>query len=158
MTMTPETLPSTGDDLHMQLTGLASENEPFARRVIWEMLEDRLPRGAQSRVRIHISNVIPGGWSSWHVHNGPSYHLLLQGRVVLERAGEENEAPDWRTVPTYAEEYKAGDAFAEPVGIPHRAGNPDPETTLVVVTFHCAEIDRHHIVTLGYDRPDGTPA
>lgn len=136
-------------DQFMPLTGYANEKTPFYREVIWEQFEDRLPKSALARVRFHFSEVLPDTWSGWHVHNGPGYHLVLQGRMALDRAGDEPERVDEKAAYVYRDEVKAGEALTEPVGIPHRAGNPDPEVTLIVVTFLATDADRHHIVPVG---------
>lgn len=146
---------SLSSELSMKLTGVAKPEEPFFRRIVWEALEDRLPRGAQAQVKMQVAEVLPGAWSDWHVHNGPSFHLILQGQIALERVCDEPDVPG-RSQGIYHDYYEAGQAFAEPIGIPHRAGNPHSSIPIIGVTLHLTEMDRHPIVTLGPDRPKGT--
>lgn len=145
------------DKLHLQLHGLWSDEDPHFRKIMFEFLDDRLPKGAQARVRFHMNNIRPNAWAEWHIHNGPSYHLVLQGRVAIERIGEEPPTPAWRYRPDYMPEYHAGQAFTEPVGLVHRAGNPDSKVEVVSVSFLICEIDRNHIIKLGDTKPSGTP-
>jgi hypothetical protein len=77
--------------------------------------------------------------------------------VALERIGDEPVGPDWRVPAEYREEYHAGEALTEPIGIPHRAGNPDSAVECVSVTLLLTEVDRHHIIRLGSEKPIGTP-
>lgn len=133
----------------IKLTGRATEDVPFYRHYLWEILEDRLPRGPLARVRYHISEVLPSTWSTWHVHNGPAYHVVLQGTMGIERVGEEPPRPDPRAVYEYRDLVKAGECITEPIGLPHRAGNPNPDRTLIVLSLLVADSDRAHIVPVG---------
>ena len=136
------------------LLGRTGPDKAFARTVVWEMIEDRLPRSPLARVRFHVGELQPNSWTPWHFHNGPNYHLVLQGTVALERAMDEPERPGSVAVYDYRETYEAGEGAAEPVGIPHRAGNPSNDTVLLVVTLHIVDYDRHHIVPM-FGEPDG---
>lgn len=133
----------------MKLTGRATPEEPFHRHYIWEILEDRLPRGALARVRYHLSEVLPDTWSSWHVHNGPAYHIVLQGTMGIERVGEEPERTGSLAIFKYQDVVQTGECVTEPIGLPHRAGNPERETTLIVLSLLATDADRDHIVPVG---------
>ena len=67
---------------------------------------------------------------------------------------DEPERPGSVAVYDYQDTYEAGEGAAEPVGIPHRAGNPSDDTVLLVISLHAVEYDRHHIVPM-FGEPDG---
>lgn len=131
--------PST---LTLQVTGLLAEGEPHVRQVLIDELETRLPRGAETRVNIQLSELNPGRTASWHVHNGVVYFVVLRGLVTLQYEG-------------HVEHYSAGDVYTEPIGVVHRALNPHPEVPASFIGFWVTASDRPHVTETG--PPDWTP-
>ncbi len=73
--------------LTLQLTGLLPEEENHVRQVLFDEIETRLPRDAEARVNIQLSELNPGRTASWHVHNGVVYFVPLRGLVSLQYEG-----------------------------------------------------------------------
>ena len=44
--------------------------------------------------------------------------------------------------------YQAGDAYAEPIGVLHRAINPEPDIPFICVGFVVTPKDREHVVNV----------
>jgi quercetin dioxygenase-like cupin family protein len=86
-------------------------------------------------VGIYTSEIAPGGTTSWHLHNGAGFFLVLQGRVTIE-------------FKDYTRHYQAGDAYAEPIGVIHRAMNPEPDIPFLCVGFVVTPKDRDHVVNV----------
>lgn len=123
------------DDLRLQLTGFVNAEVPYYRNVLYEELYERLPRDPTVRIRVYTGEVAPGVATDWHIHNGPSFFLIVQGRVVIEY--QDGSA-----------EYRAGEVFTEPIGKLHRAINPDDAVSLVAFAFVATPPDREHIVNV----------
>ena len=64
------------------LLGKTGPDNALSRTVVWEMVEDRLPRSPLAHVRFQVGELQPNSWTPWHIHNGPNYHLVLQGTVA----------------------------------------------------------------------------
>jgi hypothetical protein len=121
-------------------------DQPAVKKIIWDQLDSRLPKDAVSRVQFQIGQMAPAFWTGWHVHNGPGYHLVLRGRVVLERAAPDPESPTGVPRVTYGDSFQAGQAFTEPIGIPHRAGNPETAITMLGVSLFVTSPDRYPVM------------
>jgi quercetin dioxygenase-like cupin family protein len=130
------------DDFSLVLTGLVPEGGSHIRQVLFDEIEKRLPRGAEARINIQLSELNPGKAASWHVHNGVVYFVLLRGAVTLQYEGR-------------SEHYSAGDVYTEPIGVVHRALNPHREIPAALVGFWLTGVDRPHITEVG--EPAWTP-
>lgn len=130
------------DDLVLKLTGIVPDGRSHFRQVLHDEIERRLPRDAESRVNIQLSELNPGKTASWHVHNGIVYFVLLRGAVTLQYEGR-------------SEHHVAGDVYTEPIGVVHRAFNPHPNLPAAFVGFWVTAADRPHITEVGL--PDWTP-
>src|SRR5680860_1232633 len=73
--------------LTLQITGLLPEEGSHIREVLFDEIETRLPRDAEARVNIQLSELNPGRTASWHVHNGIVYFVLVRGAVSLQYEG-----------------------------------------------------------------------
>ena len=123
------------ENLRIQLSGLLAPGMVHNRNMRFDELYESLPKDASVRVGIYTSEIAPGGQTSWHLHNGAAFFLVLQGRVPIE----------FRDTPHH---YQAGDAYAEPIGIIHRAINPEPETPFLCVGFTVTLKDRDPVVNV----------
>lgn len=123
-------------DLTLQLTGLIPEGGAHTRQVLLDEIERRLPRDAETRVNVQLSELNPGRTASWHVHNGIVYFLVVRGAVTLQYEGK-------------SEHYWAGDVYTEPIGVVHRAFNPHPDIPAAFVGFWVTAADRPHLTEVG---------
>jgi quercetin dioxygenase-like cupin family protein len=96
---------------------------PHVRRVLYEAPYDLLPRDPSVTITVYIGIHNPQSYTAWHYHNGSSFFAVLQGRIEVEFADE-------------VRKFSAGDVYAEPIGVVHRAHNPDPEVKFVCVGFN----------------------
>lgn len=127
-------------DLKLKLGGLVPPGQGFYRNMLLDTLYASLPRDPQAKVQIYNAEIVPGGFTNWHCHNGATFFVALQG--VFEAHFQEGVLV----------KAKAGDCYSEPVAKFHRGHNPHPE-----LAFHCIGIaltapDREH-VTNSVERP-----
>lgn len=122
-------------ELLLQMSGFVSPEQPYHRNIVFDELYDRLPKDPAVRVRIYTGEVAPGVATDWHIHNGASFFLVVQGRVRIEYRGSDTE-------------YRAGQVFTEPIGEIHRAVNPDRSIPLVAFGFQATSPDREHVVNV----------
>ena len=121
--------------LRIQLSGLLAPDTLHNRVMRFDELYESLPKDASVQVGIYTSEIAPGGQTSWHLHNGAAFFLVLQGRVTIEFK---------ETI----RHYQAGDAYAEPIGVIHRAINPEPEISFICVGFTVTSKDRDPVVNV----------
>lgn len=124
------------DPLHLSLTGLVPEGGSHVRQVLYEEIERRLPRDAEARINVQLSELNSHKTASWHIHNGIVYFVIVQGIVTLQYEGK-------------SEHYSAGDVYTEPIGVVHRAFNPHPELPAALVGFWVTAADRPHVTEVG---------
>lgn len=123
-------------ELSLQMTGLVPEGGAHIRKTLLDEIEARLPRDPEARINIQLSELNPGKAAPWHVHNGIVYFLVIQGLVTLQYERR-------------VEHYRAGDVYTEPIGVVHRAFNPDPEIPAALVGFWVTAADRPHVTEVG---------
>jgi quercetin dioxygenase-like cupin family protein len=123
------------EHLRLQIAGLLEPGMLHNRVTRFEQLYDLLPKDPTVRVGIYTSEIAPRGATAWHLHNGAAFFLVLQGRVTIE-------------FQDHTRQYQAGDAYAEPIGVLHRALNPEPEIPFLCVGFVVTPKDREHVVNL----------
>jgi len=140
---------SSADSLVWTLPGRLTGDEPFVRHPIFEELVSTIPKDAQVRVLVAQGELAAGTAVPWHIHNGPLFSLLLQGEMILQFSPENGVCEEYY--------YKAGDVFVEPVGVLHRAYNPNPDVSLLSVGFQLTSPDRDHMVAVGESLVDHRP-
>lgn len=128
--------------LSLKLTDLLPEDGSHIRQVLFDAIESRLPRDAEARVNVQLSQLNPRRTASWHIHNGIVYFLVLRGLVTLQYEGA-------------AEHYSAGDVYTEPIGVVHRAWNPHDEIAASLIGFWVTAADRPHVTEVG--APEWSP-
>jgi quercetin dioxygenase-like cupin family protein len=97
-------------ELKLQLEGFVPPGNGFHRNLLFDTMYASLPRDPQVKVQIYNAEIVPGGFTNWHCHNGAAFFVALQGQFeahfqegVLVRA-------------------KAGECYSEPISkIPSRA-------------------------------------
>lgn len=122
--------------LSLQVTGILPESGSHVRQVLYDEIEARLPRDAEARVNIQLSELNPGRTASWHIHNGIVYFVVIRGLVTLQYEGR-------------SEHYSAGDVYTEPIGVVHRAFNPHDEIAASLIGFWVTAADRPHVADVG---------
>jgi quercetin dioxygenase-like cupin family protein len=122
-------------ELRIQASGLLEPGMMHNRIMRFNELYELLPKDPTVRVGIYTSEIAPQGETSWHLHNGAGFFLVLQGRVTIE-------------FQDHTVEYRAGDAYAEPIGLIHRAINPETDIPFVCVGFVVTPKDREHVVNI----------
>jgi quercetin dioxygenase-like cupin family protein len=139
----------SADSLSWTLPGRLIGDEPFIRQMLFEELVGTIPKDAQVRVVIAQGELAAGTAVPWHIHNGPLFALLLQGEMILQFPSEDGIGQEYH--------YKAGDVFVEPVGVLHRAYNPNPDVSLLSLGFQLTSPDRDHMVAVGDSLVDHRP-
>jgi quercetin dioxygenase-like cupin family protein len=127
-------------DLKLQLDGFVPPGQGFKRNLLFDMMYASLPRDPNVKVQIYNAEIVPGGYTNWHCHNGPAFFVCLQGQ--FEAHFEEG------TLITA----KAGDCYVEPIAKFHRGHNPHPELSYVGIGLCFTPPDRDH-VTNSIHRP-----
>jgi quercetin dioxygenase-like cupin family protein len=119
----------------LPLTGFVAPGHQHSQRVLYDQLYGLLPRDPTVRVQMYTSELLPGGCTDWHVHNGPAFFLVLQGRLTVEfQEGVRH--------------YTVGDTYVEPIGVVHRAHNPDSTTSFICVGFTLTPPDREPVINI----------
>ena len=102
-------------DLKLKIEGIVPAGQQLFRNMLFDKMYASLPRDPEARVQVYNAEIVPGGFTNCHRHNGATFFVALQGQFeahfqegVLIRA-------------------KAGDVYSEPIGKFHRGHNPDPE-------------------------------
>src|SRR5262249_36987528 len=57
-------------DLKLKLDGLVPPGHGFHRNLLFDALYSSLPRDPQVKVQIYNAEIVPGGYTNWHCHNG----------------------------------------------------------------------------------------
>ncbi|HVG51585.1 MAG TPA: cupin domain-containing protein [Xanthobacteraceae bacterium] len=127
-------------ELKLQLDGIVPAGQTFFRNLLFDQVYASLPRDPNAKVQIYNAEVLPGGYTNWHCHNGATFFVVLQGQFeahfqegILVRA-------------------KAGDCYSEPIAKFHRGHNPHPELPFLCIGMAITAPDREH-VTNSIERP-----
>ena len=127
-------------DLKLALEGHTPPGHGFHRNMLFEAMYASLPRDSQVKVQIYNAEIVPGGYTNWHCHNGAAFFVCLQG--MFEAQFEEGVLVT----------AKAGDCYSEPIAKFHRGHNPHPELSYVGIGLMFTSPDREH-VTNSNERP-----
>ncbi len=91
-------------------------------------------------MQIYNAEIVPGGYTNWHCHNGAAFFVALQG--LFEAHFQEGVLV----------KAKAGECYSEPIAKFHRGHNPHPELPYLCVGLCFTPPDREH-VTNSIERP-----
>ena len=127
-------------DLKLKLDGLVPPGSGFYRNLLLDQLYASLPRDPQVKVQIYNAEIVPGGYTNWHCHNGATFFVCTQG--LFEAHFQEGTLVN----------AKAGDVYSEPIGKFHRGYNPHPELVYSCIGLCLTPPDRDHI-TSAKERP-----
>ena len=92
-----------------QLDGLVPAGHGFFRNMLFDQLYASIPKDPNIKVQIYNAEIVPGGYTNWHCHNGATFFIALQGE--FEAHFEEG----------ILVKAKAGDVYSEPIAKFHRA-------------------------------------
>ncbi len=110
--------PDKYKDLKLALEGHVPPGHGFHRNLLLDTMYASLPRDPNVKVQIYNAEIVPGGFTNWHCHNGAAFFVCLQGQF---------EAHFQEGVLITA---KAGDCYSEPIAKFHRGHNPHSGTLL----------------------------
>ena len=127
-------------ELKLQLNGFLNPGEEHKRSVLLESVYSSLPRDPQAKVLVFSAEIVPGGYTNWHCHNGATFFVCTQG--LFEAHFQEGKLIEAR----------AGDVYSEPIGKFHRGHNPHPELPYSCIGLCLTSPDRDHI-TSAKERP-----
>ena len=120
-------------DLKLKLSGFVPPGEEFKRNMLLDMMYASLPRDPQAKVQIYNAEILPGGFTNWHQHNGPAFFVALQG--LFEAHFQEGALVKAR----------AGECYVEPIAKFHRGHNPHPELPYLCIGIALTAPDREHV-------------
>jgi hypothetical protein len=66
-------------DLKLQLDGFLKPGEQHKRNVLLDSVYASLPKDSQAKVLVFSAEVMPGGYTNWHCHNGATFFVCTQG-------------------------------------------------------------------------------
>lgn len=127
-------------ELKLRLDGLVPPGRGFFRNMLFDQLYASIPKDPQVKVQIYNAEIVPGGFTNWHCHNGATFFIALQGQ--FEAHFEEG----------ILVKAKAGDVYSEPIAKFHRGHNPHPELSFLCIGVCLTAPDREH-VTNSLERP-----
>src|SRR5690606_22806052 len=120
-------------DLKLQLAGIVPPGQHLFRNMLFDAMYASLPRDPEARVQIYNAEIVPGGFTNYHCHNGATFFVVLQGRF---------EAPSQEGVPSRA---KAGAGHSRPTATFHRGHNPHPDLAFQCIGVQITSPDREPI-------------
>jgi quercetin dioxygenase-like cupin family protein len=100
--------PDDYKELKLKLDGMVPAGHGFHRNLLFDAMYASLPRDSQVKVQIYNAEIVPGGFTNWHCHNGAAFFVALQGQF---------EAHFQEGVLVKA---KAGECYSEPIAKFHR--------------------------------------
>ena len=125
--------------LKLALSGYLKPGQDLHRNVLFDALYASIPRDPTVQVQIYNAEIRPGGYTNWHLHNGATFFVALQG--MFEAEFEEGVLVRAR----------AGDVYSEPIGKIHRGHNPHPELAYLCIGFCLTAPDRDHVTNVNLD-------
>jgi quercetin dioxygenase-like cupin family protein len=120
-------------DLKLKLDGLVQAGHGFFRNMLFDQLYASIPKDLNIKVQIYNAEIVPGGYTNWHCHNGATFFIALQGE--FEAHFEEG----------ILVKAKAGDVYSEPIAKFHRGHNPHPTLSYLCIGMCLTAPDRDHV-------------
>jgi quercetin dioxygenase-like cupin family protein len=107
------------EELRYRLDGFLQPGESIHRHTLFDAIASFIPKDPELSVQVYSYEIVPGGFTPWHIHGGATFYLTLQGRFE----GHFEEGVLIRGGP--------GEVYSEPMGRPHRGHNPHPTLPLL---------------------------
>jgi quercetin dioxygenase-like cupin family protein len=120
-------------DLKLKLDGFVPAGHGFFRNMLFDQLYASIPKDPNIKVQIYNAEIVPGGYTNWHCHNGATFFIALQGE--FEAHFEEG----------ILVKAKAGDVYSEPIAKFHRGHNPHPTLPYCCIGICLTAPDREHV-------------
>ena len=120
-------------DLKLKLDGLVPAGHGFFRNMLFDQLYASIPKDPNIKVQIYNAEIVPGGYTNWHCHNGATFFVALQG--IFEAEFQEGMLI----------KAKAGDVYSEPIAKFHRGHNPHPTLPYCCIGICLTAPDRDHV-------------
>ena len=73
--------------------GWCRPGQGFHRNLLFDAMYASLPRDPQVKVQIYNPEIVPGGWTNWHCHNGAAFFVALQGQFEGFTEGSTGSRP-----------------------------------------------------------------
>jgi quercetin dioxygenase-like cupin family protein len=128
--MTPE------EAIRLEIYDILEHGEQFRRAFLFDTLYESLPRDPSARVQMYHYSIAPGGYTNWHLHNGATFFLVLQGEFEAHfEDGTRFSA-------------KLGDVYTEPIGKVHRGHNPGSEVPNIGIGINLTSPDREPVTNV----------
>ena len=122
--------------LKLKLDGLVPAGRGFFRNMLFDQLYASIPKDPSIKVQIYNAEIVPGGYTNWHCHNGATFFVALQG--IFEAEFQEG----------LLIKAKAGDVYSEPIAKFHRGHNPHPDVPYLCIGFCITAPDREHVTNV----------
>lgn len=120
-------------DAKLALEGYLQPGEDMHRNVLFDKLVQYIPNDPSVKVQVFTAEIIPGGFTGYHCHNGATFFLVLQG--YFEAHFEDGVGI----------RAKAGDVYSEPIGKIHRGHNPHSTIPNLCVCFTVVSPDKEFV-------------
>jgi hypothetical protein len=92
--------------LKLKLDGLVPAGQGFHRNLLFDAMYASLPRDPQVKVQIYNAEIVPGGYTNWHCHNGAAFFVALQG--IFEAHFQEGVLVKAKAIPSRSPNSIAG--------------------------------------------------
>jgi quercetin dioxygenase-like cupin family protein len=122
--------------LKLKLAGIVPPGREFFRNLLFDQLYASVPKDPQVKVQIYNAEIVPGGFTNYHCHNGATFFIAVQG--IFEAHFQEGVLV----------KAKAGDVYSEPIGKFHRGHNPHPELAFLCFGVCLTAPDRDHVTNV----------
>src|SRR5262249_54783784 len=127
-------------NLKLKLDGIVPPGHGFHRNLLFDALYSSLPKDPQVKVQIYNAEIVPGGYTNWHCHNGAAFFVALQG--IFEAHFQEGVLV----------KAKAGECYREPFPNFHGGPTPPPYLPYLCIGVCFPSPDREHVTNSG-ERP-----
>lgn len=124
------------DSLKLKIHDILEPGQDFRRAVLFDQLYASLPRDPNARVQMYHYEIAPGCSTNWHLHNGATFFLVLQGEF-------EAQFEDGTVFKA-----KAGDVYSEPIGKIHRGHNPSKTLANIGIGVSLTSPDREPVTSV----------
>ncbi len=127
---------TTDESLRLEIYDILESDEGFRRAFVFDKLYESLPRDASARVQVYHYSIAAGAYTNWHLHNGATFFLVLQGEF-------EAHFEDGTRINA-----KVGDVYSEPIGKVHRGHNPRSDVPNIGIGINLTSPDREPVTNV----------
>ena len=73
--------------LTLKLSGYTTDEQQLFRNLLLDTLYASIPKDPEIKVLVFHAEIVPGGFTNWHCHNGATFFVALQGRFEAFEQG-----------------------------------------------------------------------